>query len=123
MQRPNYYPQQPVNFGANRIRPVSSFEEVKAASIDFDGSVFYFPDLANKKIYTKQIGMNGGAILNMYELKELPTAVQATSIDTSQFVTREEFEKVIRQFTAPAQSSIEPSQGTQTQNGKPSFEF
>lgn len=123
-QRPNYYPQQLMGFGTNRIRPVSSFEEVKAASIDFDGSVFYFPDLANKKIYTKQIGMDGAAILNMYELKEIPvTTTQSTAIDTSQFVTREEFEKVIRQFAVPAQASTEPDQGAQTQNGKPSFEF
>lgn len=123
-QRPNYYPQQLMGFGANRIRPVSSFEEVKAASIDFDGSVFYFPDLANKKIYTKQIGMDGAAILNMYELKEIPvTTTQSTAIDTSQFVTREEFEKVIRQFAIPAQAPPESDQGAQTQNGKPSFEF
>ena len=40
-------------------RPVSSIEEVKATSIDFDGSVFFFPDLANKKIYTKQINLDG----------------------------------------------------------------
>lgn len=112
------------NWGMNRVRPVSSFEEVKAASIDFDGSVFYFPDLANKKIYTKQIGMDGTAILNMYELKEIPvTTTQSTAIDTSQFVTREEFEKVIRQFAIPAQASTESDQGAQTQNGKPSFEF
>lgn len=125
MQRPNYYQQQqPMGFGANRIRPVSSFEEVKAASIDFDGSVFYFPDLANKKIYTKHIGMDGAAVFNMYELKEIPVAAaQPTTIDTSQFVTREEFEKVIRQIAVPAQVSTEPDQGTQTQSGKPSFEF
>jgi hypothetical protein len=45
----------------NRIRPVSSIEEVRAASIDFDGSVFYFSDLANKRIYTKQINLDGTA--------------------------------------------------------------
>lgn len=125
MQRPNYYPQQQsMGFGANRIRPVSSFEEVKAASIDFDGSVFYFPDLANKKIYTKQIGMDGAAILNMYELKEIPVvSVQPTTIDTSQFITREEFEKVIRQIVVPVQAPTESDRGTQTQNGKPNFEF
>ena len=39
-------------------RPVSSIEEAKAMSIDFDGSIFYFPDLANKRIYTKQINFN-----------------------------------------------------------------
>jgi hypothetical protein len=34
-------------------RPVASLDEAKATSIDFDGSVFYFPDLANRRIYTK----------------------------------------------------------------------
>ena len=52
--------------------PVSSLEEVKATSIDFDGSIFYFPDIANKRIYTKQVDLNGIASLNMYELQPLP---------------------------------------------------
>jgi hypothetical protein len=52
--------------------PVASLEEARATSIDFDGSVFYFPDLANRRIYTKQINMDGSASLNMYELKEIP---------------------------------------------------
>lgn len=56
----------------NRIRPVSSVEEVRASSIDFDGSIFYFPDLANKKFYTKQINLDGTASIFMYELKEIP---------------------------------------------------
>jgi hypothetical protein len=43
-------PQTPVML---KGRPVSSIEEVKASAIDFDGSVFYFPDVANKRIYTK----------------------------------------------------------------------
>ena len=81
-----------------RIRPVSSIEEVKACPIDFDGSVFYFPDIANKKIYTKQINGDGTASLNMYELKEIPTVEQAGTINTSSFVTREEFEEAINQL-------------------------
>ena len=79
----------------NRIRPVSSIEEVRAASIDFDGSVFYFSDLANKRIYTKQINLDGTAQLNMYELKETPIAAAAQPVDTSNFVTRNEFEEVM----------------------------
>ena len=81
-----------------RIRPVSSIEEVKACPIDFDGSVFYFPDIANKKIYTKQINGDGTASLNMYELKEIPTVEQTGTINTSSFVTREEFEEAINQL-------------------------
>jgi len=34
-------------------RPVSSLEEVRAAAVDFDGTISFFPDLANGKIYTK----------------------------------------------------------------------
>jgi hypothetical protein len=79
-QAMNYRPAQQTQYGnwgnANpgspQVRPVASIEEVKACPIDFDGSVFYFPDLANKKIYTKQINMDGTAAINMYELKEMP---------------------------------------------------
>jgi hypothetical protein len=90
MARPAY---QTVGWN-NRIRPVSSIEEVKAASIDFDGSVFYFSDLANKRIYTKQINLDGTAQLNMYELKETPVMEQPI-VDTSNFITRTEFDHVI----------------------------
>jgi hypothetical protein len=48
---------------------VSSIEEVRACPIDFDGSVFYFADMANKRIYTKQINFDGTASINIYELK------------------------------------------------------
>ena len=90
-------------------RPISSLEEVRAASIDFDGSIFYFPDLANKRIYTKQINIDGTASLNMYELKEMKDeAVVLPSVE--KFVTRDELEQVLAEFrqslaekTAPAQ--------------------
>lgn len=93
MTRPAYQP----NGWNNRIRPVSSIEEVRAASIDFDGSVFYFSDLANKRIYTKQINLDGTAQLNMYELKETPIMEQPI-VDASKFVTRNEFDEVMNRF-------------------------
>lgn len=77
-------------------RPVSSLEEARASMIDFDGSIFYFPDVANRRIYTKQINMDGTALLNVYELKELPQV--DPSIVQSNFVTREEFELAITQL-------------------------
>lgn len=79
----------------NRIRPVSSIDEVKAASVDFDGSVFFFPDFASNKIYTKQINLDGTASISMYELKEIPTD---TPLNYSTYITREEFESVINQL-------------------------
>ena len=94
MSRPTYQP----NGWNNRIRPVSSIEEVRAASIDFDGSVFYFSDLANKRIYTKQINLDGTALLNMYELKEVPIQDKIEAIDISNFITRNEFEETMNQI-------------------------
>ena len=79
-------------------RPVSSLEEARAQSIDFDGSVFYFPDLANKRIYTKQINLDGTASLNMYELKEIP--VTSSVVNNANYITREEFEQVISELQA-----------------------
>ena len=88
-------------------RPVSSIDEARASSIDFDGTVFYFPDLANKRIYTKQINLDGTASLLMYELKEIPVSNQPN------FVTREEFENTITQLKnllATAHSSSQPEE-------------
>jgi hypothetical protein len=79
-------------------RPVSSIEEAKAAAIDFDGSVFYFPDLANKRIYTKQINLDGTATMSMYELKEMPVPQMMSS--EAAFITREEFEEALAQIRA-----------------------
>ncbi len=88
--RPSYVEQAaPVGI---KGRPVSSIEEARATSIDFDGSIFYFPDLANKRIYTKQINFDGTSTLNVYELRPIPTE---PVVNPSQYVTREEFETAL----------------------------
>ena len=111
----NYYPQpanQPPPYQPRAYQPaplqpmglkgrlVSSFEEARASSIDFDGSVFYFPDLANRRIYTKQINIDGTASLYVYELREMPVqrddSVLVPSVE--KFVTRDEFEQVLEQL-------------------------
>ena len=99
-------------------RPVSSIEEVKATSIDFDGSVFFFPDLANRKIYTKQINLDGTSTLNVYELKNTPIE---PVINPSQYITREEFETalaLIQEKIAPP-----PMVTAQQQESKPKLDF
>ena len=65
-------------------RPVSSLEEARVAQVDLDGSVFIFPDLGNKKIYTKRINTDGTATLNSYSLDMKPVEeekVYATKSD------------------------------------------
>lgn len=131
-QNYNYYPQQIPNQQVHQQQPqyqvpgylrqappqvtlkgrlVSSLEEARATSIDFDGTVFYFPDLANKRIYTKQINMDGTASLYVYELRETPIENEASGFVPSveKFVTREEFERVLAELrqkpTEPAASA------------------
>lgn len=127
-QNYNYINQQPSSVQMQRSvlpqtltlkgRPVASLEEVRATGIDFDGSIFYFPDLANKRIYTKQINLDGTASLNMYELKEIPPE---TPINTSMYITREEFDAAIGQIQASLLSHKEPEKPAVTP--APNFNF
>lgn len=108
--QPNYFYQQPqqmrgVDFMQTQYqgsglkgRPVSSIDEVRAAQIDFDGSLFVFPDIANKCIYTKQISATGSAILNKYNLQEELQPTFPT------YVTKEEFDSIISQLKAAIES-------------------
>lgn len=95
-------------------RPVSSIDEARASTIDFDGSIFYFPDLANKRIYTKQINMDGSCTMLMYELKAIPTTPE-----TPAFVTREEFENAINQL----KGLLPVPNEKETQTSAPDFKF
>ena len=123
-QQPTYqmpvYRQAPLQTGL-KGRLVTSLEEARATSIDFDGSVFYFPDLANRRIYTKQINIDGTASLYVYELRETPIENETSSLIPSveKFVTREEFEQVLYQLQllqkptepaapAPQKQKVEP---------------
>ena len=123
-------PLQQPNSATLRIRPVASLDEVRAMNIDFDGSVFYFPDYANRKIYTKQINMDGTASINMYELKEIPSA-QPANVD---FVTRDEFNATLSSIKEVFAQIMQAQNSTNNQNaegqlqegqeqGKPQFNF
>ena len=102
----NYmYPQQPQMvmrqpypgnglYQTGRVRPVSSLEEVRARVIDFDGSVFYFPDSANKRIYTKQINLDGTALLQMYVMQDIPVTPPPEQLAAA-YVSKEEFQQTI----------------------------
>lgn len=104
-QQAGYYPytnQQPLQQYQQRIetpsnvylkgRPVASFEEARAAQIDLDGSLFVFPDIGNKKIYTKQINLDGTVSLQSYSLTENEKTA------TPEYVTKEEFNTALAQI-------------------------
>lgn len=53
-------------------RPVTCFEEAQGCAIDWDGSLHVFPDLANKRIYTKQVMPDGSCPIKYYVEQQLP---------------------------------------------------
>ena len=111
---PNYSPQsyyRPVQPQiALKGRLVSSLEEARATSIDYDGSIFYFPDLANKCIYTKQINMDGTATLNIYEMKVMPVMnTQQSVASMNNYITRDEFESAITQLRSMLRPVEQPA--------------
>lgn len=125
-QNYNYYPQQPINQYVRQPqmpqqaamlkgRMVSSIEEAKASPIDFDGSIFYFPDLANKRIYTKQINIDGTATLNMYELRPIQIQQDIQQGMAANFVTREEFQQALEQLKTSFESQKEQPKTSETQ--------
>ena len=126
---PNYYYQPPTTQLRQPIiglkgRPVSGLEEVRAAAVDFDGTVSFFPDLANGKIYTKQCNVDGTASLNMYEIKEIPASPVASP---NIYVTRDEFNttmSALKQILAQANLVKEsPDQTQPQQTSTPEFNF
>lgn len=99
-------------------RPVVSIEEARASQIDLDGSLFVFTDIGNKKIYTKQINLDGTATLNTYSLVE-----NAEPVET--FVTKSEFNQAIELLKKElmAQKPIENTVEEKTKQTMPTFNF
>lgn len=119
-QQPYYYqmPQQRIMNPYEAIpqlkgRFVSSFDEAKASQIDFDGSMFVFPDIANRRIYTKQINIDGTALFNVYTLAENVTPQNGSP----EYVTKEEFSVTIDEI----KNLIESSGGKNAKSAKRSL--
>lgn len=81
-------------------RPVANIEEANAAQIDFDGSLFVFPNEANKKIYTKRIGLDGNPEFLTYVLEEKKPEQRKQVLEhvEGEYVSREEFDRVLKQI-------------------------
>ena len=83
-------------------RPVVSYEEARAAQIDFDGSLYIFTDLGKGKIYTKQINPDGTATLNTFVLTK-------ESEGSTEYVTKQEFETALANITASLREGVKES--------------
>lgn len=103
MQYPTYPSYQSQQTNIQQVlkgRPVSSYDEAKASMIDLDGSLFVFTDIANGKIYTKQILLDGSAELKTYALEQMqePETKQTTKTRKQEYVSRKEFDTVMKQL-------------------------
>ena len=81
-----------------KCRPVSSRDQACACQIDLDGSLWVFTDLGNGKIYTKQVNNDGTATFKTYAYVE-----QETPYNSTNYVTKEEFNRVIQTLSAAIQ--------------------
>lgn len=81
-----------------KCRPVSSKDEARAYQIDLDGSLWVFTDLGNGKIYTKQVNNDGTATFKTYAFTEDENPYTST-----EYVTKEEFNKVVHSLMAAIQ--------------------
>lgn len=95
-------------------RPVVSMEEARAAQIDLDGSLFVFTDIGNKKIYTKQINLDGTATLNTYSLVEnvapSESYVTKTELENAIALIREEMMKKEEERKSEVNDTIKQQQ-------------
>jgi len=94
-------------------RPVSSLEEAKVAQVDLDGSISIFPDLGNKKIYTKRINADGTATLQTYSLDIAPVQeepIYATKDEVSEL--RATLEEILSKLKV-SNSGVVTQTGTQ----------
>lgn len=114
MQNYNYNNQQQLLKG----RAVTSFDEAKAAMIDLDGSIFIFPDISNKAIYTKQINLDGTASVNVYKLQQVePNQNEQINIDSQKDVSVIADDiSTIKNMVAEMQTRIESIQQNQNNN-------
>lgn len=75
------------NFQGIKGRIVTNADEVKAAPIDLDGSITFFPCPAENCIYAKSIDLNGGALLQKFVLEQPKQQPQYAEVAALQQLT------------------------------------
>lgn len=105
----NFLNRQNQNLMSNQFlkcRPVSSRDEAQASQIDLDGSLWVFTDLGNDRIYTKKINNDGTASFTTYAKVEN----EIPDYNSCEYVTKDEFHKVIQNLMAAMQSTSSQGQ-------------
>ena len=90
--------------------------------INLDGSIYYLPDLANKRIYTNQFNLEGTSSLKVYEVVTTPAPKAQESMPVGDFVTKEDFQKTVNALCAEI-DKLKGVQQKQNDESKPAYEF
>lgn len=100
--------QQPAQSGGYICRPVTCREEAVAAQVDYFSAGLVMPDFAHGVIFVKRFNPNTG-VSDFGEFKYTPPAPvhESGSIDTSQFITRKEFEEFTRRMQAMREVEVD----------------
>lgn len=111
--------QQPPQF--IKGRPVSGVEEARAAMIDLDGSIFVFPDITNRKIYTKQILLDGSAEVKTYVFAdenepEEKVEKQEKQTNNKKYVLKSEYDKSLKNLNLQIKKLTEKLEGIKDEN-------
>lgn len=78
-------PQPAMQYGGIKGRMVTSVDEARAAQIDFDGSLNYFPAPAEGKIYVKSIGLDGLPVFEVYQRVDAAQKQQPVYVESGAF--------------------------------------
>ena len=89
-------------------RPVTSIDEAKAAQIDLDGTMTYFPSLAENKIYVKSIGFDGLPIFNVYQLVDTKQS-QPVYAESSIVIALQQRVDALERIIKGVNSNVQPN--------------
>lgn len=81
--------------GIFKGRFVTSFDEVKASQIDFDGSTYFFPDTTQTRIYTKKVNNDGTVDYGVFEKIKTPSQNSNNQFVNDNYITKAEFTAMI----------------------------
>lgn len=100
-------PSQPA-YGGIKGRMVTSVDEARAAQIDFDGSMSYFPCPAERKIFAKGLDLNGNPVFEVYQLVAGNVQQQPAYVESSAFAALQQRVEQLEAALKGANNNVQP---------------
>ena len=101
-------PPQPAPMYGIKGRPVTNIEEARAAQIDFDGSMSYFPCPAERKIFAKGLDLNGNPVFEVYQLVNGNVQQQPNYVESSAFMALQQRVEQLEAALKGANNNVQP---------------